>query len=136
MYTSQCSGEMLHLVIYLPAIIHRSYSQVHVHTWDIWITRGSISMVCFLCFSLFGHLVLSLGTVTVDTVYGKNAEARRRLSLCGEEVVFSWWAGRSGAHYLFPLVTGVTRAAILVTSDDCHFWFALTHRVQPFSKHS
>lgn len=47
MYKFQFSGEGLHL--------------------------GSISMVCLLSFS--GHLVLSRGMVTVDTVYDENAEA-------------------------------------------------------------
>lgn len=49
MYKFQFSGEVLHL--------------------------GSISMVCLLSFSFFGHLVLSRGMVTVDTVYDENAEA-------------------------------------------------------------
>lgn len=44
-----------------------------------------------------------------------------RLSLFREEVVFSWWAGRAGAHYLVPAGDGDARSCTLVTYDDCSF---------------
>lgn len=55
--------------------MRHSNSEVHVYTCDIWITYGSISIVCFLSLSLFGFSFLSLGIVSVDTVYDKNVEA-------------------------------------------------------------
>lgn len=75
-------------------------------------------MVRCLCFSLFGHLVLSLGMVTVDTVYGKNAEARDEAVLIQRGSRFLLVGSRSGAHYLFPVGDWGDQSCILVTYDD------------------
>lgn len=85
MYKFQFSGEVLHL--------------------------GSISMVCLLSFSFFGHLVLSRGMVTVDIVYDGNAEALDEAVLIQRKLFSPGGQVEQGHIILFQLVTGMPGAA-------------------------